>query len=299
MPSGGSFHYIEPSVWPMAACAPSSRDILGHEERSFFEMLSRIETQLLTPGPHVPPIPTKTASMPSTPFSETPPQLLKNTICFEDEEKKVWAREHLRVISERLTASLSDHHHTPCVRKRILAEGQGWTSWSLGYSKGGQMSNWNNLVESDVIRSADRRDRYITSFYEGINILRDLLQKYYENQRNIIADRGDEGVVMIPGRIVWMIMLATNSIRRIVKLRKSMVDEGEEDSDYEIYSRMGRLKEIDSQRAARKENVWILREMEEVRDAVVATEEFCTGRACSGGPLGARKQFVEPWARAY
>lgn len=144
------------------------------------------------------------------------------------------------------------------------------------------MTNWNSLVESHIVRHSDRRDRYIVSFYEGVSIIRDLLNRYYEAQTAILSSQGaSEGVVVLPSRITWLVMLATSSLDRIIKLRKAAME-----VDQEVFGRMGAESVMtEGQKAARVVEEWVLGEMERVRGGWGSVEGLCR----AGVP---RKGFV-------
>ncbi|KAF8463296.1 hypothetical protein BDZ91DRAFT_312237 [Kalaharituber pfeilii] len=321
MPSPSSFYFLEPSIWPFPTAAPSSRDALGHEERSFFELLSRIETQLIFPGPYASTMlmRTVTTSAPVTPLLHTPtvlpprPRSAVLTIpmgFFElvthgkglsvnhvphtgGKELVVHGKDNTLTLiktndSNRSSSNLSTLSMPPLpathTRKRILAETEGWTMWALGYSKNGYMSNWNSLVESSVVRHADRRDRYIVCFYEAVVVIRELLTRYYESQNAILAAQGweeDQRAIVLPSRIAWLIMLATSSLDKVIKLRKMALE-----VDGEVYGRMGiEMRETEGQAAARQVNQWVIKELERVRVGWKAIEVLVTAGA-------ARARFV-------
>ena len=329
MPSGASFHYLEPSVWPVPACSPSSRDILGHEERSFFELLSRIETQLIVPGPYVSTalMHTSTASAPITPILETPvtvpvrprSAVLTLPMGFFD---LVTQGKALVIPNTNTTGPSSSPPGTPNIlrggkqlvvhgkdttltlitptggtlislprppvtatRKRILAESEGWTTWAFGYSRNGSMTNWNSLVESSVVRHSDRRDRYIVSFYEGVAIIRGLLQHYFDSQSAMLSAGCGGGMVVLPSRFAWLVLMAGVSLEKVVRLRKAALEE-EERGNEECFGRMGAdTREVEAVKAARDVNQWVARELERVLQGWKGVEELClAGRS--------RKAFV-------
>jgi len=276
MPSGASFHYVEPSTWPLPACAPASRDILGHEERCFFELLSRIETQLLLPAPDNRLTAVVTSSAPATPATEDPPILPPQhtgPTIFPTLPQTKRSGSIRSLISIASVSSIT----RKCKRKRILGTTEGWTSWAFGYSKGGNMTNWNNLVESEVVRRADRRDRYIVSFYEGVAIIRELLEKYYDNQTALVENTAEGGMVVLPSRITWLVVLAGISLEKIIKLRALGLEIEDGNLDQWDHS--------DAQKSAREVNMWVLKELERVQRGLWEIEKTCRGS------MG-RKEFI-------
>ena len=157
-------------------------------------------------------------------------------------------------------------------RKRILAEAEGWTMWAFGYSKSSNsMTNWNSLVESHIVRHSDRRDRYIVSFYEGVAIIRELLNNYYESQMAILSTGESGSVVVLPSRLAWLMMLATASLNRIVKLRKAALE-----VDVDVFGKMGQERTMsEGQRAARVVDEWVVDELERVRKGWGRLDALC------------------------
>jgi len=320
MPSVSSFHYLEHSIWPFPAAAPSSRDKLGHEERCFFELLSRIETQLIVPGPYTTHRRrTSTASAPTTPGSIngsiTPPTLLPPSrprsavltlpMGFFDlvNQAKNYGtppsssaglgdkKDPFLMLDAASKTTLTLLHPTgttflslppppvPFTKKRILPEAEGWTTWALGYSvSAGAMTNWNSLVESHIVRHSDRRDRYIVCFYEAVTIIRDLINRYYDSQNAILPDGG---VVVLPSRLTWMVMLASASLDKILRLRKAALEE-----DTVVYGRMGIVStRTEGEKAAREVDEWVVKELERVKFGWGLVEGVCRAGV-------ARKNFV-------
>lgn len=144
--------------------------------------------------------------------------------------------------------------------------------WAFGYSKSSNsMTNWNSLVESHIVRHSDRRDRYIVSFYEGVAVIRELLNKYYESQMANFSPGESGMVVILPSRLAWLMMLATASLNRIVKLRKAALE-----MDADVFGRMGLEKNMsEGQRAARVVDEWVVGELERVKRGWGRLDTLC------------------------
>ena len=136
------------------------------------------------------------------------------------------------------------------------------------------MTNWNSLVESSVVRNADRHDRYIVSFYEAVAIIRELLIHYYDTQSAVLADTmgvEDAGVVMLPSRVTWLAMMVTASLERVIRIRKAelVVDE-------EVCGKMGWEGGMrEGWREGRRVNEWVVGELERVRAGWLRVEGVC------------------------
>ena len=87
-----------------------------------------------------------------------------------------------------------------------------------------------------------------------------------------ILSTGESGVVVIlPSRLAWLMMLATASLNRILKLRKAALE-----VDVDVFGRMGRERTMsEGQRAARVVDQWVVDELERVKKGWGRLDALC------------------------
>jgi len=136
------------------------------------------------------------------------------------------------------------------------------------------MTNWNSLVESSAVRSANRHDRYIVAFYEGVAIIRELLIHYYDTQSAVLTETmgvGDAGVVVLPSRVTWLVMMAAASLDRVIRIRKAGLV-----VNWEVCGKMGWEGGMgDGWGEGRRVEEWVVGELERVRSGWERVEGVC------------------------